>query len=272
MRYLDLSVLVLSITLGSTFDLARCSAEIYGPGQAVPGLSAELFTWSEGSEDSTYSFWDSFGDFPGGSVPGGIAPGISPAADASFTGGGAESLLTFDSFATILSSGNAYGFNFAPGQPGFQPEFVTDAFATVRSGTSGGGNTRIIAQWQTQGSELDEDSILLSLSSSSAGTIAPDLSIETGRQSLGGFGGELVNRLAVWDLDSSQTEYRVDFNAQANHLSFDQFRVDTFTQLTSFVTPTAIPEPSALAFLGVVFGSVVTRRRSRRALTPISRS
>ncbi len=239
-------------------------AEIYSPGQSVPGLSSDVFHWSQGDADSTFAFWDTFATFPGGSIPGGIAPGISPESNSSYSDGGSPTTLTFNSYGTIVSSGNVYGYNFAPGQPAFQPEFVTNAFATVRSGTSGGNNTRIVAQWQTQGSELDYDSLFLSLDTGSAGTLAPSLSIETGRQSLGGFGGELVNRMAVWDLGSSQDAFRIDFGAQANHMSFDQFRVDTFTQGTSFITPVAVPEPSSLAILGLCAGGMVLRRRRRK--------
>ena len=235
-------------------------AEIFTPGQSVPGVGGEVFVWDLEQADSTFAFWDTFENFPGGSIPGGIAPGTSPGANSSFSIGDA-STLTFNSFATIISSGNAYGFNFAPNQPPVQPDFITDAFATVRSGTSGGDHTRIVAQWQTQGTELDTDSILLSLDPAVEGTILPTFSLETGREVLGGFGGELVNYMAVWDIGASHEEFRVDFNAQANHMSFDQFRLDTFTQATAFGPLTAIPEPSCFATLAVVSAAFCVRRR-----------
>ena len=253
--------LVLALIAGMTLNLSPCHAEIFTPGTTVPMLSDEVFTWNEGDAHSTYAFWDNFGTVGGMATPA-LGPGISPDPDSIFTDGNADTLLTFNSFATVIGSGNAYGFNFGDPAP-FQPQFIIDAFATVRSGTSGGDNTRIVAQWQTQGSELDYDSIFLSLSATDEGTIAPDLSIETGRGPAGGFGGDIVNRLAIWDLDSSQAEYRIDFNAQANHLSFDQFRVDTFTQSAPFITPTSIPEPSSFALLGAISGIVCLRRRRR---------
>lgn len=241
---------------------APIRAEIFVPGQTVPGTGGEVFTWELEAPDSTFAFWDTFADFPGGSIPGGIAPGISPGANTSFSIGDA-STLTFNSFATIVSSGNAYGFNFAPNLPPVQPEFITDAFATVRSGTSGGDNTRIVAQWQTQGTELDTASILLSFDASVEGTIAPTFSIETGREALGGFGGELVSYLAVWDINASQDEFRVDFNAQANHMSFDQFRLDTFTQSGAFSPLTAVPEPGCFVAFALVAGTLGVRRKRR---------
>ena len=236
--------------------------EIFTPGQSVPGVSGDVFTWSLQAPNSTFAFWDTFADFPGGSIPGGIAPGTSPAANSDFSIGDA-STLTFNSFATIVSSGNAYGFNFAPNLPPVQPEFITDAFATVRSGTSGGDHTRIVAQWQTQGTELATESILLSFDAAIEGTVTPTFSIETEREALGGFGGELVSYMAVWDIAGSQDSYRIDFNAQANHMSFDQFRLDTFTQATAFASLTAVPEPGSFAALGLIATSLCLRRRRR---------
>lgn len=240
-----------------------CSAAIFAPGDTVPGVQGDVFTWSAGSSHSTFAFWDSFAAFPGGTVPGGIAPDTDIAADLSFANGGISSDLTFDSFATIVGSGNAYGFNFAPGLPAFQPDFITDATLNVRSGTSGGSNTRIVAQWRTQGSELDYDGILLRASATDPG-IAPSLSIETGRMSLGGFGGELVDRLAIWDLATSQDEFNIDFNANANHLSLDQVRVDSFTQASAFTSVTAVPEPGSMALLSLTTGVVANRCRRRK--------
>lgn len=243
---------------------AICSADIFTPGSTVSGVRGEVFTWSSGVANSTSAFWDSFHLFPGGTAPGGIAPGTDVAAEVSFADGGIDSDLTFDSFATIVGSGNAYGFNFAPGLPAFQPEFVTDATLNVRSGIAGGSNTRIVAQWRTQGSELDYERLLLRTTPTAEG-IAPSLSLETGRSSLGGFGGELVDHMAIWDLTSSQAEFNIDFNADANHMSLDQVRIDSFTQATPFAAVTAVPEPGSLALLSLATGLAANRYRRRKS-------
>lgn len=238
------------------------SAAIFVPGESVPGVPGEVFGWTPSSTNSSFAFWDSFAGFPGGTAPGFLPAGTSPSADSTFTGAGLPSLLTFDSNQSLASSGNAYGGLFGPGD---DSTFVTDAFATVRSGTTGGGFTRIVAQFETLGSELDYSSILLSSSAIAAGTIAPSFAVETNRTSLGGtFGGEGVSYLALWDLDSSQSEYRFDFEAQSSSMSMDKLRIDTFTQSTPFITPSAVPEPSSLAILGLIAGGLAMRRKRQQ--------
>ncbi|QDV82073.1 DUF1559 domain-containing protein [Planctomycetes bacterium TBK1r] len=264
MRWCQFIFLAVAIGCGPIATAPVASAAIFTPGDSVPDVNGEVFTWSQSAADSTFAFWDRFDDFPGGSTPGFLPAGTSPAANESFGDGGPASSLTFESNQSLASSGNAYGGLFGPGD---SSSFLTQAYATVRSGTSGGGFTRIVAQFETLGSELDYSSILLSASAATAGTIAPSFMIETARTSLGGtFGGEGVSYLALWDLDSSQPEYRFDFNAQSTSMSLDQFRVDTFTQNTPFITPSAVPEPGSVALLGIVAGGLVLRRRRRVGL------
>ncbi|TWU47773.1 DUF1559 domain-containing protein [Rubripirellula reticaptiva] len=252
----------LAISFAWLIPTSVANAAIYVPGESVPDITGEVFGWSPSSTDSSFAFWDRFDGFAGGSAPGFLPAGTSPSADSNFAGAGLPSLLTFDSNQSLASSGNAYGGLFGPGD---DSTFVTDAFATVRSGTTGGGFTRIVAQFETLGSELDYSSILLSSSALTEGTIAPSFAIETERVSLGGtFGGEGVSYLALWDLDSSQAEYRFDFAAQSSSMSLDQFRIDTFTQNTSFITPSAVPEPSSLAVLGLIAGGFAMRRKRQR--------
>lgn len=86
---------------------------------------------------------------------------------------------------------------------------------------------------------------------------------ELSREGAGGTGGANVDYLAMWDLNESQAEYRIDFSATGPHVSFAEFHVDSFTSNTAFLSPTAIPEPSAFAALGLI-GTVVSMRRRRR--------
>ncbi|KAA1260153.1 hypothetical protein LF1_26920 [Rubripirellula obstinata] len=236
------------------------SAAIFTPGEAVPGTTGQVFTWGTEAGNSTFAQWNDFTGFAGATTPGGILPGTVVGASESFDDNTTPSNIRFDSFSTITSGGNAYGFNFAPGLPEFQPDFITDVTANVRSGTSGGNNTRIVAQWTTQGAELDYSSFLLKTSADPAG-VSPYLSIETERMTLGGFGGELVSRLAIWDLTESQASYELDFNAASNHVSLDRVRFDTFTQSTPFVAVTAIPEPASFSIMATLTGIAFCRRR-----------
>ena len=248
-----------AILFGSLLPLSG-SAATFTPGETIPGLSGDVFTWGSEDSNSTFVAWDNFTGFDGATTPGGILPGTIVSAEQSFVDGATPSDIRFDSFSTITSGGNAYGFNFAPGQPSFQPDFITDVTANVRSGTAGGNNTRIVAQWTTQGAELDYSSILLKTDSDPSG-LAPLLSVETERMALGGFGGELVSRLAIWDLTESQDSYELDFNALSNHVSLDRVRFDTFTQSTPFSLVTAIPEPTSFSILAAISGIAFSRRR-----------
>ena len=236
-------------------------AVIYAPGDSVPGVPGQIFTWSALAPHSTNSIWNGFDNFPGGSAPGFLPAGTSPAPQSSFSGDATTSELTFQSNANITSGGNAYGGLFSAIQ---DPSFLTDAFATVRSGTSGGPYTRIVLQFETLGSELDYSSLLLSLSPLTPGTISPSYAIETDRTVLvGGFGGERVSYLALWDLETSQDEFRIDFMASAFHMSLESFRIDSLTQNSPFVTPGVVPEPSSSLAIASLAISGLTWRRHR---------
>lgn len=228
-------------------------AAIYAPGQSVPGVSGgDVFTWERGDFGSTYSGWDVFeAVLPPNDPSGGFVDG-TPDISGQF---GTPSSVTASPGAIQVGSGNIYS-PFAP----------LNFTAAVNAGTAGGDNTRIVAQFRTGGAELDYGGILLSTDSLTPGNIAPSLMLETGRRSLGGFGGDQVDYLALWDFDSSQASYRLDFGSPTSSLSLQEFHLDTFTQSTPFVTPTltAIPEPGSIALLGVCAGTVFLRRPRRR--------
>lgn len=254
---------VLAVLVTSSF----ASAAVFGPGDAVPNVNGTVFTWSASAANSSFAEWNSFNEYPGGppiGSLGGYGPGTTPAPQSEFAGSGGAPSLIFNSFGTIVSSGNAYGGTFAPAPD--ESVFITDATAIVRSGTDGGDFTRIVAQWDTLGTELDYSSILLSFSTAAPGSIAPSLAIETGRTALGGaFGGAGISYLALWDLSTSQDEFRFDFNAQSTNMSIDNFRVDSFVQSAPFVTPTAVPEPGSFVLLGAVGVAAFAHRRRNNA-------
>ncbi|MCO8124158.1 hypothetical protein NHH03_20610 [Stieleria sp. TO1_6] len=191
MRVRLLFAVVIGLAVGVCHDL---SAAIVVPGDSVPGVAGEIFTWNESQTHSTYASWQRFDDFPGGTSPGFLPAGTSPASQSSFNAGPTNHSLTFESDQSLASSGNAYGGLFGPGD---SSSFLTDAYTTVRSGTSGGNFTRIVVQFDTLGSELDYSSILLSPSAATTGTVAPTFAVETERTSLGGtFGGDAVSYLS----------------------------------------------------------------------------
>ena len=230
-------------------------AAIYGPGDSVPGTSSEVFGWNRGDSHSTYGGWDSFEYVIAAAadpmLPASI-PLVDDTPDVPGQFGTPSSVSTPGGWIPV-GSGNLYS-----------PFVALDFSSIIRSGTTGGPHTRIVAQFQTGGSEMDYDSVLLSSDVDEEGTVAPDLFIETGRFPLGGFGGDRVDFLALWDLDGSQAEYRVDFNASESSLALEQFHVDTLTQSTPFITPTAVPEPGALSFLCLVTSATLLRRKRNR--------
>ncbi len=253
-RFLSISVLVLS---GLMFPARPASAAIIGPGQTIVGVDGPIFGWARGDVGSTYSGWDVFeAALPPGNPAGAPSFGFTDTTPEVAGQFGTPGSITVSPGGIPTGSGNAYS-----------PFAALSFNAIVPSGIAG-ANTRIVAQFQTGGSELAYGNIFLSLNTAAAGTIAPSFAIETGRTPLGGFGGEQVEYLALWDLTTSQSAFRLDFGAAESSLGLQQFHVDTFTSNTSFVTPsvTAIPEPGSLAVLGLTGVAVVmVRRRGRVA-------
>ena len=214
----------------------------------------DVFGWNRGDAGSTYNGWDFFEAVVPPADPFLGFVDSTPDVDGQF---GATGSISVGMGAIAVGSGNAYS------------PFAPLSFTSILPTGAGASNTRIVAQFQTGGSELDYDSILLSRDSLIAGTIAPTFVMETGRSTLGGFGGDVVDYLALWDLAESQEEYRIDFEAASSSLSLQEFHVDTFTSENAFVSPTvisAIPEPSSLAVLGLVSGYAITWRRRRRRI------
>ncbi|TWT49622.1 PEP-CTERM motif protein [Rubripirellula amarantea] len=237
----------LAVSYGGLVSSSAAFAAIYVPGDVVPNVSGEIFGWSRGDANSTYSGWDVFeaAILPNNPINGFVDS--TPDIAGQF---GTASSIAVGPGGISVESGNAYS-PFAP--LSFQ--------STINSGTSGGDNTRIVAQFQTGGSELNYGGLLLSFDELTAGTIAPTFAMETSRTSLGGSSGDMIQYLAIWDLTTSQDSFRLDFGAAGSSLSLQQFHVDTFTQSTAFASPTAVPEPGSWALLGLVAGGVLLRRR-----------
>lgn len=226
-------------------DSAR--AAIYAPGDSIPNVQGDVFTWSRGDADGSYTGWVSFS----GDDLTGFPATLTPNAAGQFGGESSLQLNTPGPFVT--SGGNLYS-----------PAVVQDFTATVRSGASGGPFTRVVAQFRTLGTELAYDSLRLSNDLGSSGSIAPEAILKSDRIDLGGFGGSQLDVLAVWNLESSQDAYRLDFNASGSSLSLSKFHLDTFTQSTAFASVTAVPEPASWLAIGAVTISGIGVRRFRR--------
>lgn len=247
---LRLSVRPILGLIGAFLVSTAVKADIYAPGDSVPDTSSEVFGWLRGDAGSTYSGWDLFENNTSPNDPIAGYTDVTPDAPGQF---GDVASFTVSPGSIATGSGNIYS-----------PFAALSFYSIVPTGTAG-SNTRIVAQFRSIG-ELDYDSILLSASTGTAGTIAPTMMKETGRGvgGGGGFSGESVDYLALWDISDSQAEYRIDFATPAPHVSLDQFHVDSFTSNTAFVSPTAIPEPSSFAAIGMIGGLLTLRRRRRK--------
>lgn len=229
-------------------------AAIYAPGDSIPNVQGDVFTWSRGDAGGSYTGWVGFEGADLSEFPADLTPNASGQY-------GAESSLQVNSRTSIVASTDAL-YSFAEPQ---------DFTAIARSGTSGGDFTRIVAQFRTNGTELNYGSILLSSDVGTDGNVAPTFMMETGRDP-GSQGSEIVETLALWDLDSSQDAFRLDFNALGPHLSFEQFHLDTFTQSSAFASVTAVPEPASWLAIGM-FGAAglgVHRARRRRLANAVA--
>ena len=242
-----------SALLVCAFFAGSVHAEIFIPGQVVPGISSNPFVWSLDEANSTYGHWDFFEGVPGNTAGGPIS----------------------DNTADVASFGNAHSINIGPGSlnvgsgNAYSP-FAALTFDSFVNPVTGPGldNTRVVMQLRTSGAELDPDSVLMNVSSvATAGTLAPTLHVETGRAPFAGpFGsGVDVDHFIMWDVPTN-TQYRIDFDAAASSLSLTEFRIDTFSQTGTFAAVSAIPEPSFVFAIAFIFGlaSLQTYRRRRQ--------
>lgn len=214
------------------------NAELYVPGSAsVPPTSQPVFNWSRGDANSFYSGWDVFAD----DLPGGNINDNTP----QFGSGGA-SLTETSGTAFITSGGNIYSFA--------APTAFTVSVPSIDLGPAA-FSTRIVAQFRTQGTELDYADIKLNGASANLSYLSPPVP-------LGGFGGSLVDYLAVWDLTSVNGPLTLTFNAAGSSMSLDQLHIDGFSSVA------AVPEPSSMLLMAAAASGVGYRKwRKRKAVS-----
>jgi len=230
---------------------------VFAPGDAIPGVSGDIFLWGRGDSNSTFSAWDTFeAVLPPNFVATNAGAGFTDSTPDAGLFGNASSISVGAGIGFPLSSGNAYS------------PFVPLGFsASVSSGTTGGAFTRIVAQMETLGNILDDSSILLTLGNGT--NLAPSLLLKTqGLPPNPNGGGAGTDYLALWDINGSADSYDLAFNAAGSSLSLSQFQLDSFVQSSAFSTPTvtAVPEPSSFALMAVgAFGLVWRRKRQKLA-------
>ncbi|MEM9703597.1 MAG: PEP-CTERM sorting domain-containing protein [Planctomycetota bacterium] len=248
---------------------ASASADIISDSELLARFGIDRSVAGQVGSNVTYQFWDTFTD-PGPNPGAPISAGNAPEPGANLNQGGTANLIqnvfnptgapTTGPFLT--SGGNIYSF---ASQTGFDVDLPN-----LNAGTS---FTRIVAQWQTLGTELDYDSIWLEIDDGVQGAdpgtaLAPTYTeFLSNSVNPGPFGGSNVAFVAVWDIAGNAAGYDLSFNSEGTSMSLDQFALDTFASTSlSAIQPAAIPEPSSMAFgaLALLGGGAVRWRKKRR--------
>jgi hypothetical protein len=222
----------------SLFSLSSSAAVVALLAAPVPALANFVvpdginYNWTRGSTpNSAFAQWEVFT-----STAGPNSPDVG-----SFTGGtfagGAPAWNTFDRnpFSFVTGGGNIYSFGGVVAPQVDIPNF----------GLGAGYVTTVLLQVRTQGTEVDPASVLI-------GGVAPVQTTELFRQTLGGFGGSLVDTLYRFEIPGNAAGYTLQFQASGSSMSLDRVAVDTFT---------VVPAPGAAVLLGV--GGVLVGRRRR---------
>ncbi|MEM1062089.1 MAG: PEP-CTERM sorting domain-containing protein [Planctomycetota bacterium] len=197
------------------------------------------FGFNSSTPGSISAAWDSFSTPVAG-------PNFADVGSSGFTG--AQPTVTQNiPGAFITSGGNIYSFQVA-----------TDFDVAVPTGVLSGDTTTFIAQIRTLGTEIAPASLLLG--ALGAAPVAPASITEIARTPLGGFGGELVNQLIVWNVSgpvsAGSPAFGLEFNAAGSSMSLDSL------QINAFASTAAVPEPGTLLLTGIgAVGAVLVRRR-----------
>jgi len=190
--------------------------------------------WSRGAVNTTYQHWDVFKAVN--------HPLNHPADIGLFNPTGVPNLADNGGGSVVTGSGNLYS-----------PGALEDVDITVPNyGLPGALSTTIILQTRTLGIEINPSTVKI-------GGVAPNITQELSRASLGGQGFD-VETLWRWDLPGNSTQYLVEFTAKETMLSLGSAAVDTFT---------SVPEPSAAAMLvsaGLALGVGTMYFRRRKLL------
>jgi len=216
--------------------------------EIIPSIDSPSFGWVRGTPNSTFSGWDVFSN----ETPT-LATILDSTPELPGQFGASAQLRETSGFGIVLSSGNIYGLSGATTFVVDQPGLNLGPDAT----------SRIVAQFQTLGNELNYGSIRLS--GTGFTNVLPNFTQELSRSAFGPPGGGQgsgvnVRYLAGWDLNQNVGNYSIAFESAASAMSLARFQVDTFAAAT------AVPEPTSIAMV-VTFVTGVAVFRSKRWLS-----
>jgi len=214
--------------------------------EIIPSIDSPSFGWVRGTPNSTFSGWDVFSN----ETPT-LATILDSTPELPGQFGASAQLRETSGLGIVVGSGNIYGLSgattFIVEQPG------------LNLGPS--ASARIVAQFQTLGSELNYGSIRLS--GTGFTNMLPNFTQELSRSAFGPPGGGQgsgvnVRYLAGWDLSQNIGNYSLAFESAASAVSLARFQLDTFA------TVTAVPEPASIALLALGVTGVLLLRARRK--------
>lgn len=174
------------------------------PHSVLGGTNVFIVPPFRASPESHFAKWEVFTKAVG-------APGNLPEMS---VGAGQAVVTQVETNAILTGSGNIYNMVGAS-------EFLVENATPFEIGT-------VVLQIRTIGSELDYDSVLLTLTNDSGVHVLPSLRrVELDRGNQPGLGAN-VSSLWQWDLSGKRaTSYSIAFRAAAKSLSFDSLTLDT---------------------------------------------
>jgi hypothetical protein len=224
--------------------------------------------WMRGDGNTTYQEWDEFT----------VAQGPSNAPDVADNNTNGSASLTQTETGDFTAAPPIIGpfLTTNPSDPNNIYSFdVATAFVVDVPEFGNTGNfTRVMAQFETAGTEIEYSNLLL-------GGAAPDYTeevsrtVEMGGDPMNPTTLDVVEYLAIWDLADNPSSLNVTFNAAGTSMSLREVAIDTANQSTAFAalpssgSNAGVPEPSTVVALGALIGlalPTVSRRRQRGAV------
>lgn len=190
--------------------------------------------WIRGvSPHSAWAQWETFGSAAGPNAPTAGSYASGPFAD----GAPAWNARDIGGASVVTGGGNIY----SPSGP------LMASIDVPNYALGGEYTTTILLQVRIQGTEVNPATVNI------GGQAAVQVT-ELYRESLGGFGGFIVETLWRFELTGNDAGYSIRFDAFGPHMSLDRVSVDTFAQV--------VPSPGALAVLLTAGAFARGRRRT----------
>jgi hypothetical protein len=229
--------------------------------------------WLRSDPYTTYQAWDIFSDASAAGINAPNSPNVPFGAvvdGAPHNPNGTANVLDTSGQSFVTGGGNLYSPTAATHIRLTSPEYHLGA----------GYVTTVLFQTRTQGDELiysGAEGFRLTYSDGSGShVVMPVSGAELNRQALGGFGGDLVDYGALFQIPASPAEFTISVDAADVSVSFDRSSIDTIvtranadSPLLEGMNPTigyvsqAVPEPAALGALALAGGLLRVRGRRR---------